>query len=92
MIQPPPRDACYLTHIGVAEDLAGQGIGCQLIDHLLHLGRLEGHHRAALDVSAANPRAQALYERLGFRVMLERPSGVPGIAAHRFMVRPLDAR
>lgn len=92
VIQPPPRDACYLAHLGVADDLTGQGIGRQLIDHLLHLGRLEGYHRAALDVSAANPRAQALYERLGFRVMLERPSGVPGIAAHRFMVRPLDAR
>ncbi|MCU9950830.1 GNAT family N-acetyltransferase [Pseudomonas sp. PDM13] len=89
IIQPPPAATCYLAHLGVAEGLTGQGIGQRLIDHLLHLGRHDGLQRAALDVSAANPRAQALYERLGFVVEHERPSLIPGIAAHRFMARSL---
>ncbi|BBP81302.1 N-acetyltransferase [Pseudomonas sp. Pc102] len=87
IIQPPPAATCYLAHLGVEDGLTGQGIGRQLIDHLLQQGRHAGLQRAALDVSATNPRAQALYERLGFVVEHERPSTIPGVAAHRFMAR-----
>ena len=51
--------------------------------------RRAGLPMAALDVSVANPRAQALYERLGFTVQAERHSNLPGVASHRYMQRAL---
>ncbi|AGI22610.1 acetyltransferase [Pseudomonas sp. ATCC 13867] len=89
IICPPPRRTLYLAHLGVAPERRGEGLGSQLIDHFLHCGRHAGLPMAALDVSVANPRAQALYERLGFSVQVERPSTLPGVASHRYMQRPL---
>lgn len=75
-VVPPPvaRRLFYIGHLGVVPGLRGQGIGRQLIDHLLVQGRNAGCNRAALDVSCANPRAQVLYEKIGFRVTAEHRS------------------
>lgn len=89
LIQPPPKKTFYLAHLGVAEGMRGEGIGTRLVEHLLKLGRSAGFRIAALDVSAKNPQAQALYERLGFSVVEERISTLPGIANHRYMTKPL---
>ena len=89
IILPPPRQTYYLAHLGVAESMRGEGIGTRLVEHLLKLGRAAGFQRAALDVAASNPQAQALYERLGFVVEDERVSRLSGIANHRFMTRAL---
>lgn len=89
IIQPPPKQTFYLAHLGVAAGLRSQGIGTQLVEHLLKLGRSAGFQLAALDVAASNPLAQALYERLGFAVVDERVSSLAGIANHRYMTKPL---
>lgn len=89
IIRPPPRDVFYLAHLGVAPGQRGAGFGTQLVEHLLELGRASGFARAGLDVATTNPRAQALYERMGFVVEVERVSTIPGIANHRFMTRAL---
>ena len=89
IICPPPRKTLYLAHLGVAPTLRGEGLGSQLIDHFLQIGRSSGLPMAALDVSTANPKAQALYERLGFRVQVERTSTLPGVAGSRYMQRQL---
>lgn len=89
IIAPPPKRTFYLAHLGVSSQITGQGIGSQLIDYLLQQGRDAGFARCALDVAASNPRAQALYERLGFVLQHEQASHLPGIAAHRYMQRPL---
>jgi ribosomal protein S18 acetylase RimI-like enzyme len=48
--------------------MRGHGIGARLIRHLLE-GLDDRRHRCAtLDVAVTNPRAQLLYERLGFAV------------------------
>jgi ribosomal protein S18 acetylase RimI-like enzyme len=74
-IVPPPKGKLhYVSHLGVAPEMRGQGIGEQLVHHLLEIGRAAGRTTAALDVSVENPRAQALYERLGFVVTKEYPS------------------
>ena len=77
-VVPPPtaRNLFYIGHLGIVSDLQGRGIGQALIAHLLQQGRNAGCERAALDVSCANPRAQALYERIGFRVSAEHPSSL----------------
>jgi ribosomal protein S18 acetylase RimI-like enzyme len=66
IIQPPKGDLHYVAHLGVAPELRSRGIGQRIVEHLLEGGRELGRETAALDVSVENPRAQALYERLGF--------------------------
>jgi ribosomal protein S18 acetylase RimI-like enzyme len=55
-----------------------------------------GLRTAALDVAVGNPRAQALYERLGFVVAAERVSTLRNaqatVANHRRMELPLAPR
>ncbi|WP_152220178.1 GNAT family N-acetyltransferase [Pseudomonas sp. SCB32] len=89
IICPPPRRTLYLAHLGVTSARRGEGLGSQLIEHFLQIGRSAGLPMAALDVSTANPKAQALYERLGFSVQVERASTLPGVAGSRYMQRPL---
>jgi ribosomal protein S18 acetylase RimI-like enzyme len=89
VIPPPSGDMLYLAHLGVAPELRSRGVGRRLVDHLLERGAGKGYRRAALDVSTANPRAQALYERLGFTVTREHRSALPTVPAHRRMERAL---
>jgi ribosomal protein S18 acetylase RimI-like enzyme len=67
----PAQDEHYIGHIGVTPDLRGHGIGGQLMNYLVEQGRERGRRIASLDVSYENPRAQILYERLGFEVKRE---------------------
>ena len=94
VIPPPARRLHYLAHLGVVPALRGQGIGQQLIEHLVAQGRVQGKQRLVLDVAVGNPRAQALYERLGFRVTAERRSQLArdqaAVPDHRRMERALD--
>ena len=68
VVKPPRKGVAYLGHIGVAPELRGQGLGTLLVQHLIEQARTQGFARAALDVSSGNPRAQKLYEQLGFTV------------------------
>lgn len=58
----------YIQNICVSERVQGQGIGQQLITYAIHDAHAHKHRSIALDVSLDNPRAQHLYERLGFVV------------------------
>jgi ribosomal protein S18 acetylase RimI-like enzyme len=91
---PAPEHHC-IAHLGVAPAFRGKGIGTGLIRHLLDDGRRKGRPLAVLDVSVENPRARALYERLGFRVTCERVStlrdGAIVVPNHFRMERPIDS-
>jgi ribosomal protein S18 acetylase RimI-like enzyme len=91
VIPPPARGMHYLAHLGVSPVLRGQGIGRALIEELVRRGMQAGRRRMALDVAASNPRAQALYERLGFAVTGERRSALVNaqgaVPDHRRMER-----
>jgi ribosomal protein S18 acetylase RimI-like enzyme len=92
VIQPPRADEYYLCHLGVREELRGQGIGARFMRHLLE-GLGAGRHRCAtLDVALTNPRAQLLYERLGFEVKALRVSKLQNrrgrVPDHYRMSRP----
>ena len=89
LIPPPPVKTWYLAHLGVAAQARGQGFGQRLIDHLEQQGRTAGFERVALDVAVSNPRAQALYERLGYRLEKERGSAIAGVADHRYLSKAL---
>ncbi len=55
-----------LFDIVVAETHRNQGIGMCLVQHLLHLGKSGGAHKAYLQVMLNNPAALRLYAKLGF--------------------------
>ncbi len=93
VVKPPGRGIAYLGHFGVSPELQGQGLGTLLIHHLIEQAKQQGFSTAALDVSSANPRAQKLYEQLGFRVRKANPadyrSALGKIVEHRYMEKSL---
>jgi len=89
VIRPPKADEYYVAHLGVREDSRGLGIGAGLTRHLLASADPRRHRVAALDVAVTNPRAEGLYERLGFRAATLRRSRLRSryhaVADHRRM-------
>lgn len=71
IVRPPKQHEHCIAHLGVSPELRGKGIGARIVEQLLDDGRRLGRAVAVLDVSVENPRAQALYERLGFTVTRE---------------------
>ncbi len=87
---PPPKGTMhYIGHLGVSRDWRGRGLGTQLLERFFEVADEATGAVCALDVSVENPRAQALYERLGFEVTVERPSrlrrGEIRVPSHRRM-------
>lgn len=70
--------------IAVAPNSRGQGVGTQLFDALMQYGEKNGYTYIKLDVIDENPRAKALYERLGF--LETRYEKVPKLLAKRIGV------
>lgn len=52
--------------ICVATDARGLGVGTALLDALIERATQQGLNTVSLDVIDSNPRARALYERMGF--------------------------
>ena len=89
IIQPPKGRLHYIAHLGVDPSLQSKGIGAKLVEHLMEQGRKAGKTHTALDVSVLNPRAQALYERLGFQLTHHRSSKLEGVPSHNRLERAL---
>ena len=90
IIVPPTRaDMFYIGNVAVSPALRGHGIGQQIMEHMHAEGRRQGATVCALDVSAANPRAEALYTRMSYRVVKENVSRLENaggrVADHRRM-------
>jgi ribosomal protein S18 acetylase RimI-like enzyme len=64
----------YLQAIAVDSGCRGSGVGSTLIAAVEERARAQGSERLCLDVSAGNPRARRLYERLGLSVVEESPA------------------
>lgn len=56
----------YLDSVGVAPDMRSKGIGSMLFEAMLRKASENGHEVAGLLVDHGNPKAEALYARLGF--------------------------
>jgi ribosomal protein S18 acetylase RimI-like enzyme len=61
-----------LSQLATADELRGLGIGSRLIAVAERRMRERGVHTAELGVEDDNPRARALYERLGYREEVRR--------------------
>ena len=71
VVKPPKEGEVYLSNFGVSPSMRGLGIGTKLIEHELNQAREIGKTIFGLDVSAENPKAQKLYERLGLSVVAQ---------------------
>ncbi|HGG05098.1 MAG TPA: GNAT family N-acetyltransferase [Aliiroseovarius sp.] len=71
----PPEDTLQMDGICVAAHARGRGVGSMLFQALFTLVKEHGLSRITLDVIDTNPRAKALYERLGFQAVSEESTG-----------------
>lgn len=78
----------YLASIAVAEEFRGTGVGTRLLDFVERFFRPQARH-LFLCVSSFNPRARALYERHGYRVVGELEDYVIEGASELLMHKPL---
>ena len=57
----------HIDDLCVDEAARGLGVGTALYQHVCAYAKQEGAHRITLNVWEGNPKAQAFYERLGFK-------------------------
>jgi ribosomal protein S18 acetylase RimI-like enzyme len=68
----PEKGALYIQKMAVRPDGRGKGVGTALLSDAIARAGAAGFRRCVLDVAATNPRAQQLYERVGFHVTGEK--------------------
>jgi ribosomal protein S18 acetylase RimI-like enzyme len=71
----PPSDALYVDALATDDRYRRRGVATALLDAADDRARLLGLRKLALDTTAANTGARALYERNGFRLTDELPAG-----------------
>lgn len=67
--RPVSPDTLLMDGIAVAAEARGKGVGRRLLDAMAEEARARNLASIRLDVIDTNPRARALYERLGFAGM-----------------------
>ncbi|MBT8368137.1 MAG: GNAT family N-acetyltransferase [Deltaproteobacteria bacterium] len=65
-------DELYVDGIAVIEEKRGNGIGSGLLELLEKMAMKKGSRRISLEVIDTNPKAEALYRRLGFKVVKQK--------------------
>ena len=70
----PAKSEICLAHLGVLEEKRNKGYGQKFIQFLMDEVESNSSTYFVLDVSEENPKAQRLYERMGFKVHKHIPS------------------
>lgn len=74
--------------IFVHPDARGTGVGTRLLEEIFAEARRRGDHSVRLDVIDTNPRARALYERVGFEAVSTEETGfLAGLLGFRSATR-----
>lgn len=90
-VQPLLPGSWYIAFVGVQAKQRSLGIGTSLIERSVVRARAAGCSCAELDVEDDNPRAQTLYERLGFQLVSKpRVPGHSSLVPSRRMRRVLE--
>jgi ribosomal protein S18 acetylase RimI-like enzyme len=66
------RDAAHLWQFGVLPQLQSHGIGTAMVAEAEDAASVRGFSIAEIGAETDNPRARALYERLGYKLIDER--------------------
>ena len=64
-----PPDTLQMDGICVDASGRGKGIGTALLEAIIDVAKQQGLKKITLDVIDSNPRAKALYERVGFKAI-----------------------
>ena len=65
-------DEMHIGALAVSPTIRGQGVGSKLIDMAELTANQQNKHELSLEVVDINPRARALYERVGFKEVSTR--------------------
>jgi ribosomal protein S18 acetylase RimI-like enzyme len=85
-----PVDSIYVGNLAVHPAYRGNGIGSQLLRHCIHEAQSSKVHQVFISVDIHNPRAQKLYESLGFQVVTTQTMSLPGMTiGSRVLTRSL---
>jgi ribosomal protein S18 acetylase RimI-like enzyme len=77
------KDECYIEHIAVTESARGLGIGTALLAHSLwYTKETLRLNWTSLYVASSNTSARSLYERVGFKVHMEKRSWLTQLVLH----------
>lgn len=69
VMEEPKKDELYLSNFGVNPELRGAGVGSLMLKNKIEHAKNAGYAIFSLDVAETNPRAEALYSRLGMNVV-----------------------
>ena len=78
VLKPPKKRIAMIHNLAVSPNFQGEGLGTQLIAYLEQQMLAMGFTTAALDVDGNNPRAKALYQKLGYQAVEDRAGLVTG--------------
>lgn len=73
----PPPDSFYVDALATSETYRRRGVALALLGEAERLARAGGFAFLALDTTAANSGARALYERFGFEIGEQTPARPP---------------
>lgn len=62
------KDDIYIAEIAIDENQRSKGYGTKVIKDVIDYAQKNEYKRVILDADFRNPKAKALYERLGFKV------------------------
>ncbi|MBL4795445.1 MAG: GNAT family N-acetyltransferase [Pseudomonadales bacterium] len=65
----PKKGELYLSNFGVIPESRGKGVGSKMISNKMIIAKDKNYRVFALDVADNNPKAEALYSRLGLEVV-----------------------
>lgn len=72
VVESPRRNSIYIANVGVKPEMRSHGVGSALIKQAIEKAKRDGYKEMSLDVASNNPRAEALYQRLGFKFIKEK--------------------
>ena len=78
LIRDVDNERFLMDGLFVSQQARGRGVGTALLSAIADEGRLRGYTLLRLDVADSNPRAKALYERLGFVAVNNQRLGLFG--------------
>jgi len=72
VMKKPHKNELYLSNFGVHEKCRSQGVGSAVLQKKVGEAKAANYKKFILDVSVNNPKAEALYKRMGMNIIKEK--------------------